>query len=57
MLLVFIAFISMGNYILKDLIGHYTGLNQLIASGTSFDGLSLEFIIGYSFAPIAWLMA
>ena len=56
MLLVFIAFISMGNYILKDLIGHYTGLNEVIANGTSFDGLSLEFIIGYSFAPIAWLM-
>lgn len=56
MLLVFIAFITMGNYILKDLIGHYSGLNELIAGSTNFDGLTFQFIIGYSFAPIAWLM-
>ena len=56
MLLVFIAFIAMGNFILKDLIGHYTGLNELISNSTNFDGLSFEFIIGYCFAPIAWLM-
>ena len=56
MLLVFIAFISMGNYILKDLIGHYSGLNAIIANSTNFDGLTFQFIIGYTFAPVAWLM-
>lgn len=56
MLLVFIAFITMGNYILKDLIGHYSGLNTIITEHTNFNGLTFEFIIGYTFAPIAWLM-
>tara|TARA_B100001113_G_C21050364_1_gene596480 strand:- start:606 stop:1253 length:648 start_codon:yes stop_codon:yes gene_type:complete len=56
MLLVFIAFITMGNYILKDLIGHYSGLNTLIIEHTNFNGLTFEFIIGYTFAPVAWLM-
>jgi len=56
MLLVFIAFITMGNYILRDLIGEYSGLNALIQDSTSFDGLTFEFIIGYAFAPVAWLM-
>jgi len=56
MLLVFIAFITMGNYLLCDIIGHYTGLNEIIASSTSFRGLTFEFLIGYSFAPIAYLM-
>lgn len=56
MLLVFIAFITMGNYILKDVIGLHTGLNDIIIANTDFDGLSFEFLIGYCFAPIAWLM-
>ncbi len=56
MLLVFIAFMAMGNYILKDVIGYYSGLNEIIMANTDFDGLSFEFLIGYSFAPIAWLM-
>lgn len=56
MLLVFTAFVYMGNYILHDLIGAPTGLNIIIANNTGFDGLSFQFIIGYAFAPIAWLM-
>lgn len=56
MLLVFIAFITMGNYILSDLIGEYTGLNKIISTSTNFDGLTFQFLIGYTFAPIAWLM-
>jgi len=56
MLLVFIALISMGNYILKDLIGHYSGLNSIISESTNFEGLSFQFLIAYAFAPIAWLM-
>lgn len=56
MLLVFIAFMAMGNFLLKDVIGEYSGLNEIIMANTDFDGLSFEFLIGYSFAPIAWLM-
>lgn len=56
MLLVFIAFITMGNYLLCDIIGYYTGLNDFISTNTSFRGLTFEFLIGYSFAPIAYLM-
>jgi len=58
MLLVFVAFIAMGNYILKDLIGENLGLNSLIEDFTSkqYDGLSLQFILGYVFAPLIWLL-
>lgn len=56
MLLVFTAFVYMGNWILRDLIGEPTGLNALIASNTGFDGLTFQFMVGYTFAPIAWLM-
>jgi CNT family concentrative nucleoside transporter len=56
MLLVFTAFVYMGNWILHDLIGAPTGLNAIIASNTGYDGLSFQFLVGYAFAPIAWLM-
>ena len=56
MLLVFTALIYMGNYMLHDLIGSWTGLNDLIVANTNYDGLSFQFIVGYAFAPIAWLM-
>lgn len=56
MLLVFIAMITMGNFILKDLIGHYAGINALISEYTAYDGLTFQFILGYIFAPIAWLL-
>jgi len=56
MLLVFTAFVYMGNWILHDLIGAPTGLNDLIAANTGYDGLSFQFLVGYTFAPIAWLM-
>jgi concentrative nucleoside transporter, CNT family len=56
MLLVFTAFVYMGNYILKDVVGELTGLNKDIAANTGYDGLSMQFVIGYLFAPIAWLM-
>lgn len=56
MLLVFTALMTMGNFVLKDLLGHYTGLNELIASSTAYDGLSFQFLIGYACAPIAWVM-
>lgn len=56
MLLVFTALIFMGNWILGDLLGHYTGLNELISSNTNYDKLSFQFLFGYIFAPIAWMI-
>lgn len=55
MLLVFIAFIAMLNYGLF-LLGGVTGLNEWIASNTSYETFSLEFILGYIFAPLMWLI-
>jgi CNT family concentrative nucleoside transporter len=58
MLLVFIALIAMCNFILKDLIGEWTGLNEVIAesSGGMYSQLSFEFILGNLFAPVAWML-
>ena len=56
MLLVFTAIIAMGNYLTNDLIGNWTGINNWIVANTSYTGLTMQFIVGYSFAPIAWLM-
>ena len=55
MLLVFIALISMANYILFK-IGAWTDLNIWIAENTGYPKLSFNMILGYIFAPIAWLM-
>lgn len=58
MILVFIAFISMVNYFLNNFIGDSTNLNSTIASFTDgkYDGLSLQFLLGYLLAPLTWLM-
>lgn len=56
MLLVFTALIYMANYILGDKIGDWTGLNTLIAANTGYDKFTLEFIIGFLFSPIAWIL-
>jgi CNT family concentrative nucleoside transporter len=58
MLLVFTALMYMGNYILSDIIGHYTGLNDWVVSTTSgqYSGFSFQFILGYILAPLTWLM-
>jgi len=57
MLLVFIAFIAMFNFIVGRL-GDLVNLNPLIAEATDgrYDSLSLQFILGYTFAPIMWLI-
>ena len=55
MLLVFIAFIAMINYGFGKL-GGVTGLNALIANNTPYAALSLEFILGYIFSPLMWLI-
>ncbi len=58
MLLVFIAFIAMANYILQDFIGEFTGLNGWVVdvSNGQYSGFSMQFILGYVLAPITWLM-
>ena len=69
MLLVFVAFIAMINGILGGLAGfdgftitalnidwHFTSLNEIIAGNTPYDSLSLEFLLGYLFAPLMWLI-
>ncbi len=55
MLLVFVAFIAMINYGF-DKIGYFTGLNEWIVDNTGYNSLSLEFILGYIFAPLMWLI-
>jgi len=69
MLLVFVAFIAMFNGILGGIANFdgividtlninwkFSSLNELIASNTTYDSLSLEFILGYTFAPLMWLI-
>jgi len=70
MLLVFVAFIAMINGILGGIASfdgftiaslniewHFTSLNEIISNNTPYkDGLSLEFILGYIFAPLMWLI-
>ncbi|WP_299063872.1 nucleoside transporter C-terminal domain-containing protein [uncultured Polaribacter sp.] len=55
MLLVFVAVIAMINGGL-GLVGDLTSLNEIIANNTAYDQLSLEFILGYVFAPLMWLI-
>jgi len=57
MLLVFIAFLAMGNFILLK-IGSLTGLNSFINSFSDgqFNELSLQVILGYIFAPLMWVL-
>ncbi len=57
MLLVFIAFLAMFNYIMLK-IGQWTHLNESIVDLTSgkYQGLSLQFVLGYLFAPLMWLI-
>lgn len=55
MLLVFFAFIALLNFILFK-VGDWTSLNDSIAAATEYKGLTLEFILGYTFAPLMWLI-
>lgn len=58
MLLVFIAMVTMFNFLLEGVIGYYTGLNVEIveATGGRYSGLNLQFVLGYIGAPIAWML-
>ncbi len=56
-LLVFFAFIALFNFVFIK-IGAWTHLNEGIANltGGRYDNLSLEFILGYTFSPLMWLI-
>lgn len=56
MLLVFLAFIAMINFILVK-IGSWTHLNQWILNATAgrYQDFSLQFMLGYLFSPVMWL--
>ena len=69
MLLVFVAMIALVNGILGGIASfdgftieslniawHFTSLNEMIANHTPYNKLSLEFILGYLFAPLMWLI-
>ena len=55
MLLVFVAFIAMINGIL-GLVGDITSINEWVIANTPYQSLSLELILGYTFAPLMWLI-
>ena len=57
MLLTFIAMIALLNFILLK-VGLWTNLNESIAHATSgrYNELSLQFVLGYVFAPLMWLI-
>ena len=55
MLLVFIAFIAMINFGFEK-IGSLTNINYWISENTPYNLLSLEFILGYIFSPLMWII-
>lgn len=57
MLLSFIAFIAFFNFIFLK-IGDWTGINGSISAITNgnYNELSLQFLLGYLFAPVMWLI-
>jgi CNT family concentrative nucleoside transporter len=57
MLLVFIAFIALFNYT-TIYIGNLLGINSSIADFTDgkYNELSLQFMLGYLFSPIMWMI-
>jgi CNT family concentrative nucleoside transporter len=55
MLLVFVAFIAMINFGFEK-IGTISQINNWISSNTSYDQLSIEFVLGYTFSPLMWLI-
>ena len=55
MLLVFIAFIAMINFGFEK-IGAITNINYWINNNTTYNFLSIEFILGYTLSPIMWII-
>jgi CNT family concentrative nucleoside transporter len=58
MLLAFIAVIYALNWILVDLIGAYTGLNEFVTQSTNgtYTGFSLQYILGQVFRIFAFII-
>jgi CNT family concentrative nucleoside transporter len=52
MLLVFVSLIALINTGLTASIGEWTGLNTAIGG----EGLTMQYILGWVFAPVSWLM-
>ena len=55
MLLVFIAFIAMINFGFEK-IGAITNINDWINNNTTYNFLSIEFILGYTLSPVMWII-
>ena len=55
MLLVFIAFIALINFGFEK-IGDLSNLNNWISSNTTYQFLSIEFILGYTLSPLMWII-
>ena len=55
MLLVFIALIALVNNIFSG-VGDLLNLNVWLANNTIYDTFSIEFVLGYLFAPLMWLI-
>ena len=55
MLLVFIALIAMLSNIFS-VMGDVLGINYWISKNTIYSNLSIEFLLGYLFAPIVWII-
>ena len=55
MVLVFIAFVAMFNYVLFQ-FGDFTGINSIINTNTIYESLSLEALMGIIFSPLMWLI-
>ncbi len=55
MLLVFIALIAMLSNLFSG-FGDLLGINSWIAANTVYDSFSIEFLLGYLFAPLMWII-
>ncbi len=56
MLIAFISLVKLFNYVLGDFIGHYIGVNGFIQQYTDYEKLTFQFLVGYLFAPLTWLI-
>ncbi len=56
--LVFLALMAFLNYIATEWIGSWSGINEMIsdATGGLYESLTLQFIFGVLFSPVAFLM-
>ena len=55
MLLVFIALIAMLSNLFSG-FGDLLGINSWVAANTVYDSFSIEFLLGYLFAPLMWII-